>query len=491
MLKSAHSSNRPLPDMTQSLLRALVASLHDDINLLDATSTQLTADERLFQRVKKTALLVKLKSALSPVKELPYEILSKIFSHCVTGTAKLPLQRSSAPWNLIQVCSKWRGVALQVPNLWNNIAISFSSDRPQEFTHISKMLHMFLAHAGIEPISLEILAEHIQSSPLGSVDPLCRSIEDIVRPYTSQLQHLSIRPPDQFQALFSQSPHPLNLIQSVSLHTAKLAPDADLTTAGIIIPGGTPNLHKITISTDSATLDLRNLLFPWVRLTELRIMNTIVTYAGCHAALRQCRNLVSLVLGIVPGNNACLANLPDTRLRHLESLTVTASAEGDHGKFLLPFILPSLKAFSVTGGLNAKWVQLNIMIERSACSLERFEALDFWSLDMHYFFLQVPSLTELSFRCSYSSYPLKRIIPQISNLGLIPNLQILKCDLDGAEPVIELLEQRSQSAEATAIQSWVIYGDPEKAREMIGKSALKLARGMEIIFQATDVPSAS
>lgn len=470
--------------MTQNLLRELVASTYDDINILNAVSPRLTAEERLFQRVKKTALLVKLKSALSPVKELPYELLAKIFSYSITGTVKLPLQRSSAPWNLIHVCSKWRGVALQVSNLWNDISISFSSDRQEEFARITNMLEVFLSRTGNVPISLEILAEHIQSSPLSNPDAFCTSIEDIVRPHAGRLRHLLIRPPDQFGALFGQPAHAPNVLESLSLYVAHFADGANATTAGITIPGGAHNLRKITISTDSATIDVDSLLFPWAQLTELRILNTVVTYAGCHAALRQCPNLVSFALGIVPNDRACLAQIPNTRLTHLESLTVMSRAEGEHGHFLHPFILPSLKEFVITGGRQTYWLGLPALITRSSCSLKRFEAVDFSTLELLEFLLAIPSLTEWSVRSTYSSYFLKHIIPQISRDSLVPNLQVLKCDLDSAELFIDLLELRSQSTAVTTIRSWTIYGDPEKGREVIAQSAHKFAPGTDIIFQA-------
>jgi F-box-like len=474
--------------MTQSLLRALMASVYDDINLLDVTPPRLTAEERLFQRMRKTALLVKLKSALSPIKELPHEILFTIFLYCISGTTKLPLLRSSTPWNLIHVCSKWREVALQVPNLWNVISVSFSFDRQPEFTRITNMLDAFLSRTGNALISLEIMAEHIKSSPHNSLDPFCKSIEDIVRPYAGRLRHLLIRPPDQFRALFGQQADAINVLESVSLHVAHFVDGVDATTAGIAIPGGTYNLRKVTVSTDSATLDLDTLLFPWAQLTELRILNTIVTYAGCHAALRQCPNLTSFTLSIVPDDLACRAEIPVTRLKNLTSLTVMGSADGRHGQFLRPFILPSLKEFVITGGPSAHWLGLPSLITRSSCTLERFEAVEFWTHEMLEFLRQVPSLIELSLRCSYSSFLLKEFIP---NISLIPNLQILKCDVDNAEYCIALLEQRlserpSQDIAVMAIRSWIIYGDPEKAREMVRKSARKIAQGMNIIFRALE-----
>ncbi|KAF8230903.1 hypothetical protein L208DRAFT_1399714 [Tricholoma matsutake] len=394
---------------------------------------------------------------------------------------KLPPQRPSTPWNIVHVCSKWRGVALQVPNLWNDISVSFSSDRQLEFTRLTIMLDVFLSRTGNALISLEILAEHIQSSPLGSPDPFCKSIEAIVRPYAGRLRHLSIRPPDQFAALLGQTEHALDVLESVSLYVPHFPDDVDAATAGLTIPGGSHNLHKITVSTDSTTIRLKSLLFPWAQLTELRILNTIVTYAGCHAALRQCHNLVSFSLGYVPGDRVCHGNIPNTLLRNLKSLSIVGCAEGRYGHFLRPFVLPSLKEFLITGGTDADWLGLPSLITRSKCSLERFEAQEFLTYEMLEFLHQVPSLIELSLRSSGQN------IPELLSLGLVPNLQIFECDMDCARLYIDPLEYRSRHLAVKAMRSWIIYGDPEKAHEIIKKSARILAHRTNIIFQATEV----
>ena len=476
--------------MVQKFLRVMVTSTYDDINLLTTTSPRLTAEERLFQHVNKTTLLVQLKSALSPVKELPFEILSAIFSHCITGTSKLPLQRSSVPWNLTHVSSTWRAVALQVPNLWNDISISFSSDRPQEFTRITNMLEAFLSRTNKTPISLEILAEHIQSSPLNPPDALCHSIENIVRPYAGRLRHLFLRPPDQFKALFGHPQHALEVLESVSLNIANLAVGFDAITAGIMIPGDAHNLRKITISTESASLDLHSLQFPWAGLTELRILNTVVTYTGCHAALRQCPNLVTFTLGMVPEDRTCLDQIPSTRLRHLKSLTIMARyADGNYGLFLRPFILWSLKEFTITGGPWAEWLGISSLIARSSCRLERFEAVEFHTPETLEFLLKVPSLTKLSLRQCSQNYAISSLDDltisdsTVYDRDLLPNLRGIECNLDDVKPLIYLLELRSQSVAVTSIQSWTIHGDPEKARQIIGKSTHKFAREMDIIYK--------
>ncbi|KAF8996077.1 hypothetical protein BDZ89DRAFT_930960, partial [Hymenopellis radicata] len=67
-------------------------------------------------------------SLLHPIRSLPNELLAQIFSNCTHGWEKHDawwtvdsLNYSVTPWTLTRVCSRWRALALAMPELWTYI----------------------------------------------------------------------------------------------------------------------------------------------------------------------------------------------------------------------------------------------------------------------------------------------------------------------------------------------------------------------------------
>ncbi|KAG1742870.1 hypothetical protein EDB19DRAFT_1604251, partial [Suillus lakei] len=62
------------------------------------------------------------KRLMSALWCFPTEILSQIFCHCLPKIPELPdLQlpsELSTPMLLTRICRQWRGVAMDLPNLW-------------------------------------------------------------------------------------------------------------------------------------------------------------------------------------------------------------------------------------------------------------------------------------------------------------------------------------------------------------------------------------
>jgi F-box-like len=124
--------------------------------------------------------------------KLPKELITEIFSHCVTETVDLgALGLADCPWNLAQICSSWRAVALSSPNLWNDIAVQLPYHRLGEFVHLRNLLEIFLSRAGNSSISLNITAAVDEYPP----DPkLVDSIVSLVRLHIGQFRHLGLQP---------------------------------------------------------------------------------------------------------------------------------------------------------------------------------------------------------------------------------------------------------------------------------------------------------
>src|SRR5688572_27832679 len=57
----------------------------------------------------------------SPATEIATELLSIIFRFCIAGPILIPPNISEPPWTLTHVCSRWRNVAVDIPELWSRL----------------------------------------------------------------------------------------------------------------------------------------------------------------------------------------------------------------------------------------------------------------------------------------------------------------------------------------------------------------------------------
>ncbi|KAJ7140393.1 hypothetical protein C8R46DRAFT_1320308 [Mycena filopes] len=63
---------------------------------------------------------------LSPLRRMPTEMLSEIFSLTLASDGRTNIKDS--PWTLSHTCSRWRAIAIDSPSLWSFIAINCGSD---------------------------------------------------------------------------------------------------------------------------------------------------------------------------------------------------------------------------------------------------------------------------------------------------------------------------------------------------------------------------
>ncbi|KAF7358458.1 F-box domain-containing protein [Mycena venus] len=63
--------------------------------------------------------------AVDAGRDLPFELRSKIFLHCLPSNGRVRPSPQAAPLLLAQVCREWRAVALASPQLWSSIFLEF------------------------------------------------------------------------------------------------------------------------------------------------------------------------------------------------------------------------------------------------------------------------------------------------------------------------------------------------------------------------------
>ena len=396
-----------------------------------------------------------------------------------------------APWNVTHVCSAWRQAAVEMPNLWNNVAVTFRIDMEEECALLKSILEAFLSRTGESLISLKIIAKNLLDS-----HSFCGSIIDLLLPYIGRFRHLSLHP---CEALCSLLESKVNALESAELDFSEaFNPDHDV--FNTIFLDKTCNLRRVTISSNFLDLDLDPFHISWANLTQLCLKNTYLAYSQGHAVLRQCVRLVSLAFGIVP-DIECRGMTRNTILPVLESLKVAIYTGEQCGQFLQPFILPSLKRLEIDSiSTCSQWSEMILpqLVQRSSCQLRRFEASALAPSTVTAFLMTVPSLTRLilhNLRVGRLREPIqdKDMFSAIARGSLVPNLQHFECRLYDLEYVINSVERRTNTATSrispcTPIRSMVIHGYPGNKWQGVQERLSRLrAQGTNIIFRDTSL----
>ncbi|KAJ7096904.1 hypothetical protein C8R44DRAFT_643757, partial [Mycena epipterygia] len=118
------STNIPPTDLQSDDIRRLITELQQDVLDTDRQYpiAQLTFSHIAARQRQRQRDIAALTVVLSPVRQIPRELLVEIFQFCSTNS-RLSKRYSidnprGAPLVLSRVCSFWRDVAVNTPRLW-------------------------------------------------------------------------------------------------------------------------------------------------------------------------------------------------------------------------------------------------------------------------------------------------------------------------------------------------------------------------------------
>ncbi|KAK0194942.1 hypothetical protein F5146DRAFT_265701 [Armillaria mellea] len=144
-------TNKPPPAFEHDHLTAFVSSGEDHLANIDQkiAATHHLLQFLLAERAQVASNLSDAKILVYPVRRLPDDIVSKIFSHCVPALdadiTSPSLDPRQAPWTLAQICTSWRRVALRTGRLWATVAVNMQTDLSAAF-HLSTQLSRAQGH---------------------------------------------------------------------------------------------------------------------------------------------------------------------------------------------------------------------------------------------------------------------------------------------------------------------------------------------------------
>ncbi|KAJ7119864.1 hypothetical protein C8R44DRAFT_555443, partial [Mycena epipterygia] len=111
-------TNDPPVDSDVPYIREFLSNADDRLSVLNKRLLALTSAMDFLVQERNTLLSdVRSHTAiLSPLRNLPSEILCRIFLLAIPSLRRLELPR--APWFLGHICQRWRDISVALPTLW-------------------------------------------------------------------------------------------------------------------------------------------------------------------------------------------------------------------------------------------------------------------------------------------------------------------------------------------------------------------------------------
>ncbi|KAJ7465295.1 hypothetical protein FB451DRAFT_433857 [Mycena latifolia] len=324
----------PPPDIDRTHIYQLVNEETVALTSLDAEIAELRTRLKVLTSLRNTRreIVKKLRTITSPLRLLPPEILSLIFMECpraeVTETIKNPSPRL-APLLLVQICSRWRQIAMDTSALWTEFQlVSVRRNKPRD----TGLLTRWAANASPLPVSLAVECHY--------PDLLQHAFAQIRRFNALRLQLF----PASVCALGAQD-------SSDGLDVEDLRVDIadrylNTRTGSYSAFANSPSLRSFTLKCYNAP-QLSNLLkfsLPWSQLTNMHISESLSI--ACLIVFMQCTNLVNCKFGMLEtwdDNGALPVNPATFPFLTNAHFTFECFNHWTMHRFLPPLIFPSLK----------------------------------------------------------------------------------------------------------------------------------------------------
>ncbi|KAK7046250.1 F-box domain-containing protein, partial [Favolaschia claudopus] len=113
-------------------------------------------------------------TTMSLDEDLPFELISKIFTFCIPRYGRIRPDPQCAPLLLLQICRRWRTIALATPWLWNSIflecsrgsgstalPILFGDESAPSIHPIASLVDLWFSRCDGFPLSITLLSQEI------------------------------------------------------------------------------------------------------------------------------------------------------------------------------------------------------------------------------------------------------------------------------------------------------------------------------------------
>ncbi|KAF8879610.1 hypothetical protein BD779DRAFT_1551516, partial [Infundibulicybe gibba] len=344
-----------------------------------------------------------------------------IFLELCSQQTEFPLTRDEPRLLVTHTCSRWRAIALSMPDFWANICI-----RPRSPHHVLQL----------DPSTLSLELNY------GSNFDASHVLTSVIFPVIHRYSLLSLN--------FADASTLRNYSRSLLAHYVPPEDSAD-SEWGSLIPPATafqlcPQLHTIKFAIYGLRLRIANLNATWHQLTTLQLYMIPILACECLDALRQCTLLRECTIFISP----------------IDSLTIQQIAEFP----CYPVVLPSLHRLQLGFILCDTIHELNLRLLSVHGSLHEVLAL-------------VPNLKTLWLGEDSHMHP--ELMHALARGTILPHLTALRLQSVDPHFLLVVLEARLATARAdpsvTSFVDVLVIGQisiDEARREALAKAGVQI-----------------
>lgn len=334
---------------------------------------------------------------ISPLRRIPPEILQMIFVWCLPTNRNAVMHASEAPVLLGRVCSRWRQISLNTPEVWAtlhivppNVNFSKLTSSAARFQRKRDLIEMWLKRSGACPLDISFVWFAGDSE---DEIKLCGSLLEALVPMCSRWRVLDFQAPlKMFKPFVGLTVQDVPLLEGMSLMDNRTPLDADTVDCwpnSLEFVESASKLRTFTLTFFSGGIRLPSI--PWYQLTILYLESNI-SFFFCDSAemlstLAQCTSLQSCTLKFPLSHTASLPSYEKLdspiNLPQLHTLCL----DGDqhlHNTFhmsntLMNICAPKLRKLEILGrsgrpdGDTAAepLSAIKTLLHRSKCPLER------------------------------------------------------------------------------------------------------------------------
>ncbi|KAJ7089058.1 hypothetical protein C8R44DRAFT_686627 [Mycena epipterygia] len=414
---------------------------------------------------------------ISHIALIPPEILSEIFIFCHDQEVENPQEPHNIPVYLTQICSSWRHLALNTPDLWSSVSLYFSGEWAPSTRAIMKFADAWLARGRPRKLALRIhmLSMHESNDISLHKAPIGRLIAARAGGWQKiSFTGCSDKMTQEIIAILAGTSFPS--LEEIELETWASIWDTRFDALRTL-----PCLncvHLRSVRTPSPPHDLTLLFLPWAQLKDLCIAAPISGRAFLEI-LPNCPELEIFQLHVLLDITA--RGLPIITLSKLSELSLTADTppggSGDVDSFLGALYLPSLDDLELCCvGCDAWNPLLSAFWERHATALQ---GLHVSNLDFHdnprRLFRTIPNIRSLilsprDIRLVASNLVVlrvERLLPKLTHLALGVGRASGVPAIESVRAAVDLLDARSTATASTAriehadLADWTQWNESE------------------------------
>ncbi|KAF9463442.1 hypothetical protein BDZ94DRAFT_1258823 [Collybia nuda] len=337
-----------------------ITSLDEEISELETKLANLTQIRNNW--TSKVDICTKI---LSPIRHLPPEIIVEIFIHCLPGSRSRTLSRLKAPILLCQICSAWRGIALGISALWEELAVCINYETTDSGNTVIR--HVMAAGEWFSRAGPDALLNY--SCDIHLSEETCyeapRILSEVLLPYTRRCRTLDMSTWNvaDVQAFLNISSDEISHLKKATLRF-----DIGEAESTPTVFFSAPSLRQLSlmafasISAFHLTIDYMA-VFPWRQLTHIYI--AAIPPLIWADVFRQCHALQegTFVLQEIASDHTTTEvpfKLTPTSLSQLLNLTIVCRHPAEHNTVSGLYELPTW----LFGGLDFPLLaKLNLSLE--------------------------------------------------------------------------------------------------------------------------------